>query len=216
MNITSIKHHGGAVLMDRLREVHLMKENEHIQPYKDATIQLINMRPEFLSPPQTYVLQQELEKIRQLRWALTEWNVDLFNLDGYVTIQTDELDEPVDVLPVIVEMQVEADGSPHFIINDGMHRAYIAHTSSIVPQVCLISGATHTYYAYPVGRGFNNVQMVDELPEGFIKKWHRILNYRSLYRNFNSAFVNVGASRGRFEKSEYSSMPTKFESLQKI
>jgi hypothetical protein len=39
------------------------------------------------------------------------------------------------------------------------------------------------------------VEERDDLPPGYLKKWHRIENYHALYRNFNSAFSNVGGPR---------------------
>jgi len=35
------------------------------------------------------------------------------------------------------------------------------------------------------------------IPEGVLKKWHRIPDNKRLYRDFNSAFLNVGGPRGQ-------------------
>ena len=213
MNITHSQQFNQHELLEKLRNVTLMNDNAHIKPYRYANIQLVDIRTHHLAVPQTYVLQQELLKIRDLRTKLAaECGKSLFRLNGFVRITTDECKQPIDILPIIVETSIEADGSVHLLINDGMHRAYVAHTSFVIPQVVLITGASFPYYAYPIRGGLDGVKIVDELPEDFIKKWHRdSVNYRSSYRDFNSAFSNVGASRGRFTKEQYNgSAPTKF------
>jgi len=98
-----------------------------------------------------------------------------------------------------VEMQTEASGETHDLINDGMHRCFLAWMEYVNPIVVEIGGVRTDcpYYAYPVRGGFESVQIVDAIPEGFIKKWHRIRDYKTLYRDFNSAFQNVGGPRGR-------------------
>ena len=45
------------------------------------------------------------------------------------------------------------------------------------------------------------LQIMQDLPEGYIKKWHRIKNYKSLYRDFNTGFQNVGGPRGHFSNA---------------
>lgn len=110
----------------------------------------------------------------------------------------------MDLLPPIVEESVENDGSVHLIINDGMHRVYMALREWFIPQVALIRGVPKDlpYYAFPVPGGWDKVEERDDLPDGYLKKWHRIKNYYSLYRNFNSAFTNVGGPRQVFEKGK--------------
>jgi hypothetical protein len=109
-------------------------------------------------------------------------------------------DEPIDVLPPVVERSVEADGSIVKILNDGMHRVYLARMERSPIQVVYVREVPneYPYYAYPLVNGWNDVEIVNELPEHYIKKWHRIPNYKTLYRDFNTAFQNVGGPRGRF------------------
>ena len=74
----------------------------------------------------------------------------------------------------------------------------------VVPEVVLIRGVPKNlpYYAFPVPGGWNSVEEREDLPPGYLKKWHRIADYHSLYRNFNSAFKNVGGPRDFFSKTK--------------
>ncbi|MFZ5634706.1 MAG: hypothetical protein ACOY40_17900 [Bacillota bacterium] len=201
MKIVRIERHGTGELIERLRRVSMLTHPD-IFIYRDAFISLEKIRTEFLSPPQSYILTSELQKVRNLRWQLREFGVELFCLDGYVSIYLEDGDEPVDVLPPVVEESVEEDGSVHNIICDGMHRVSLARMEWAVPQVIFVRGIPKDkpYYAYPVPGGWDAVVTREDLPGGFIKKWHRIKEYKTLYRNFNSSFSNVGGPRGRFTK----------------
>ena len=48
--------------------------------------------------------------------------MDLFTLNGFVRLTLEGCDEPVDLLPPVIEESIERDGTLHFIVNDGMHR----------------------------------------------------------------------------------------------
>ncbi len=203
MKITKIEHFPAGDLIGRLKKVAMLKAPQ-VYPYKDVYISLERISVNSLCPPQTYVLVEELRKVRDLKWALLEHNRDIFNLQGYVKIWLEDAEEPIDLLPPVVEESIEADGSVVNIVNDGMHRVYMARMDRVLPEVIFVRGVPKDlpYYAFPVPGGWERVSLVDELPEGYLKKWHRIKNYKSLYRNFNSAFDNVGAPRGYFKKKK--------------
>ena len=132
--------------------------------------------------------------------------MDLFRLNGFVRLTLEGHDEPVDLLPPVVEESIERDGSFHLIINDGMHRVYMALREWVTPEVILVRGIPKTlpYYAFAVPGGWDKVEELDELPAGYLKKWHRIANYHALYRNFNSAFSNVGGPSSDELRAEHS------------
>jgi hypothetical protein len=79
---------------------------------------------------------------------------------------------------------------------------YVARLEWKTPQVAYIRGipAGYPYYAYPIpGDNCWDVVKILEgshIPSGLIKKWHRISDNKTLYRNFNSSFTNVGGPRG--------------------
>jgi hypothetical protein len=201
MKILGVERFSEDELIGRLRDVTMLKAPE-IKVYANAFISLENVATESLSPPQNYILRGELKKVRELKWALEEHNVDIFNLNGFARVILEGYDEPVDLLPPIVEESIEKNGRVHLIVNDGMHRVYMALREWIIPQVVLIRGVPKhlPYYAFPVPGGWDRIEERDDLPDGYLKKWHRIENYYSLYRNFNSAFTNVGGPRQAFQK----------------
>jgi hypothetical protein len=196
MRIIALERFPEEVLVEKLRRVTMLKAPD-VRVYERAFISLERVATAALSPPQNYILRPELVKVRELKWALEAHGVDLFQLDGFVRMRVEGVAEPVDLLPPIVEESIERDGTIHFIVNDGMHRVYMALREWIIPQVCLVRGVPKNlpYYAYPVPGGWSAVEERDDLPAGYLKKWHRIENYHALYRNFNSAFVNVGGPR---------------------
>lgn len=185
--------------MENMRRVSMLTKPDEL-PYRDAHIELETLHTNEIAPAQRYVLTQEILKVRDLRWTLREHGVDLFALDGYVTIWLEGYDDPIDVLPPVVEQSAEADSSVVKILNDGMHRVYLARMERCPIQVVYARNVPHQYpyYAFPLVNGWSDVEIVSELPKGYIKKWHRIKDYKSLYRNFNSGFQNVGGPRGNF------------------
>lgn len=201
MKIVRVERHSIPELIEGLRRVTMLTgPDKYI--YRDAFVSLEKINTENLSPPQSYVLTGELQKVRSLRWELQRHGVDLFKLDGYASVYLEDYPEPIDVMPPVIEESVESDGSVHNIVCDGMHRVYLARLEWIIPQVIFIRGIPKEmpYYAFPIHGGWGEVVLREDLPEGFIKKWHRIREYKTLYRNFNSAFNNVGGPRGHFSK----------------
>jgi hypothetical protein len=152
------------------------------------------------------VLVDELEKVRLLKWRLEEHGYDLFNLNGFVRITLAGVDEPIDLLPPVVEEYIEKNGRIVHIINDGMHRVYAAYLEWVVPQVIYVRGLPKDlpYYSYPIPardwRAIGMIENKDSIPHDFIKKWHRTEHNKQLYRNFNSSFTNVGGPRGKGKK----------------
>ncbi|HAU32143.1 MAG TPA: hypothetical protein DCW46_07795 [Desulfotomaculum sp.] len=199
MKILKVKYHTSEELIKKLRQVSMLTDPE-MYIYKDVYISLEKIKTDFLAPAQNYVLTGELQKVRELKWQLKEHKLDLFALNGYVSLLMDGFKEPVDLLPPVIEESVEKDGSVFNIICDGMHRVFLARLEWVVPQVIFIRGIPKDkpYYSFPVPGGWEKVSITEDLPEGIIKKWHRIREYKSLYRNFNSSFENVGGPRGRF------------------
>lgn len=200
MDIIRVEQHSDVELLEKMRQVSMLTRPD-VYPYADARIQLARFGSARIAPAQRYVLERELLKVRDLRWALREHGVDLFQLDGYVTIyREDDPHYPIDVLPPVVESSVENGGMRCSILNDGMHRVYLARMEHAPLRVVYVENVAFPYYAFPLVGGWDGVEIRSDLPEGYIKKWHRIADYKSLYRNFNSAFVNVGGPRGNDAK----------------
>lgn len=202
MQIEKVVYHSREELISRLRNVRLLHKPD-VLVYKNCLISLEKISTDWIFPTQRYVLRQELEKVRNLQWALRELGYDMFFLDGFLEIEIRGSDQPITLLPPVVEESIEANGAAIILINDGMHRLYLARHQWIIPQVVYARGIPkeYPYYAYPNPKQWDNIEVIDELPPGYIKKWHRIAHYHSLYRDFNSAFSFVGSPRGRFTKS---------------
>ncbi|MBI4775424.1 MAG: hypothetical protein HY788_14845 [Deltaproteobacteria bacterium] len=201
MVIKEIHHFDETELIQRLRDV-CMHEDRDTYVYRNTFISLEKIQTRHLSPPQYYILRSELDKVRSLKWALQERGFDLFRLDGFLRLTIEGFGEPIDLLPPIVEESIEADGSLHLIVNDGMHRIYLAYLEWQIPQVVFVRGVPKElpYYAFPIPLGWEKLEVREDIPSGYVKKWHRIEQNKMLYRDFNSAFTNVGGPRGHFEK----------------
>ncbi|QTA84734.1 hypothetical protein [Desulfonema magnum] len=202
VEIVKVKHLSEDELISRLRNV-TMLQDESTRPYENAFISLENICIEDLFPPQRYVLKQELLKVRELKWRLEEHGIDLFQLNGFVRITLAGESEPIDLLPPVIEERIEKNGRVAHIINDGMHRIYTAYLEWVIPQVIFVRGLPKhlPYYAFPIPeKDWTKIELRDDIPAHFIKKWHRTERNKELYRNFNSAFMNVGGPRGNPEK----------------
>jgi hypothetical protein len=200
-SVTQVTFHPQSELFARIKEVTMLLDRT-VKPYKEAHLSLRKMYYADLRPAQRYVLSDNLAKAQLLEWELKKHGYDLFDLNGYLTIRTDLSEEPMDLLPPVVEKTLEADGSHHNIVNDGMHRLYLGRLEFKLPSILYAEGVSkdHPYYAYPVPGPFpwDSVEILqgDSIPPGFVKKWHRIQDNKLLYRDFNSAFQNVGGPRG--------------------
>ena len=203
MNIIAAEKHSFEELVSRLRRVPLMEQPE-VLIYEQALISLERIHTDFLRPPQNYLWLKELRKTQEIRWALGEFGIDLFRLDGYVTYTValpDGSEEIYDLYPPIVEESIEADGTLAAIINDGMHRLYLARLEWVIPQVTYIRGVprAYPYYAFPRPGGWEGLDLLAENPDPktYLKKCHRRRENKKLYRDFQAVFHNVGRSRSR-------------------
>jgi hypothetical protein len=201
MDIVALTRHSPEALLDSLRRVPLLEQPE-VLVYRDALITLECIHTKSLSPAQNYLWLQELRKTQELRWSLAEQGVDLFRLDGYLTYTVrlpGGAEETYDLYPPVVEESLEADGTLALIINDGMHRLYLARLEWVVPQVVYVRGVpkAYPYYAYPRPEGWAGLDLLPENPDkaGYLKKCHRRQDYSRLFRDFQAVFKNVGRGR---------------------
>jgi hypothetical protein len=206
MEIIALEKHSAAELLDCLRRVPLLKQPDTLI-YRDALISLEQIHTNCLNPAQNYLWLEELRKVQDLRWSLAAQGVDMFRLDGYVsyTVRLPEGGEATyDLYPPIVEESIEADGAVALIINDGMHRLYLARLEWAVPQVAFIRGIpkAYPYYAFPRVQGWESMDLLEENPDPkkYLKKCHRVRENKKLYRDFQAVFHNVGRSRSQLLK----------------
>ncbi len=207
MHIIALERHSQEELIDCLRKVPLMEQPE-VLVYEQAMISLEQIHPNSLSPPQNYIWLAELRKTQDLCWSLADQGVDLFHLDGYVTYtvrREDGSEATYDLYPPIVEEAIEADGTVALLINDGMHRIYLARLQWVIPQVTYIRGISkeYPYYAFPRPGGWEGLDLLADNPDPkrYLKKCHRVRHNKKLYRDFQAVFHNVGHPRSRLLKT---------------
>jgi hypothetical protein len=171
-----------------------------VRPYENARLELVPaVDSDALTPAQRYVLRPGVQRILAVRDALLDHGLDFFALDGGAYIHTaDQPDEPVPVIPPVVEESVEPDGARVLIINDGLHRVFAARSLGLPISVVVARGvpAEYPYYAYALPGGWAEVTELDELPETYQKKNYRQPdNYKALFREFNEVFPGVQKQR---------------------
>lgn len=175
-------------LKHRMREVTLLRSSE--KPYRNCYISIECLDPHYLVPCQRYVLVKEIRKIQQLRWQALQEGTDIFTLWGAFKFDGHE------IIPPVIEEHV-INGRIYPIICDGQHRTYLAYQLNSRINVVYIRGVSVPYYASVLPHGWNDVEIIDELTEGYIKKFHVIQDHKTLFRDFTSQFDNLSVSRKR-------------------
>ncbi len=201
MKILNHKKYSKEELIKRLRKVtllHSSKTKNPIYVYRNAEIELTHIPVSSIMPSQFYQLEESLLKVGRIQQALREYNLDLFNLDGYVNYVTNEsADISYDLLPVIVECQMEGDGSTYPLIVDGIHRIILARSQKkdviLVIKIANVN-KSYPYPAYANPKGWEDVTPMFSAPKMKYKRYWRfpIRKAYNYYRNFNSVFENVG------------------------
>lgn len=200
-------------LEQRLRQLQLLKPDEKgnpIYPYKDAHITFRQVHTDEVNPTTLYLLRSGIEQQRQLRKEFLEQHgIDTLALHGAVVYRTDEGTRTL--LPPIVEVQEEVvryentRGDTKYdapfkvkisVINDGAHRVYLAREEKVFPTVCFITGALAEYPLYAFPNHWDDVKIVDAVPEKKEdKKLYRREDNYALYRNFDSVFEGCSKPR---------------------
>ena len=204
MQILKYKKYSKEELISRLRKVTLLYSSNTGSPiyvYKNTQIELSEIPVSTILPSQFYYLEEPLLKVGKIQKALAEHNLDLFSLDGFVNYVTNESDVMYSLLPIVVEYQMEKDGRINPIILDGIHRVILAREKNLKKiQVIKIAKVSkdfpHPAYANP--KGWKDVKLMKVAPSKRDKRHWRFPTEEvdKYYRNFNSAFENVGKPRG--------------------
>jgi len=204
MKILKYKKYSKDELVNRLRKVTLLRSSNTASPiyvYKNAQIEVAHIPVSSILPSQFYYLEEPLLKVGKIQEALAEHKLDLFSLDGFVNYVTNESDIKYNLLPIVVEYQMEKDGSINAIILDGLHRVILARENNLKEiQVVKIANVSRRYpvFGYVNPKGWKDVKLVNTPPSKKDKRHWRfpIEEAYKYYRDFNSVFENVGKPRG--------------------
>ena len=170
--------------------------------YQHARLELAEgADPRQLVPAQRYVLESDFNNIEALYESFLAFDVNIFALRGGLLFWTEEGgDEPIPLIPPIIEESLEPDGKRVLLINDGMHRVYTAMRLGQPINVIVAHGVPteYPYYAYALENGWDDVEELEELPDNYVKKSYRDPdNYKSLFRDFNAVLPGVQKQRKR-------------------
>lgn len=184
-------------ILERLKDIKL--KGSHLNPYQNASIYYRLDFPHRYKPCQNYILWKQVKMIERIDKACKEQTDHRINnlVNGYLKITTPM--GSTTFMPPVIEKDYFLNGD--FIINDGMHRMYYAMCFTDDPiRMIVVDGATCPYYSYPTT--WDNVDLLgNTIPDDFVKKVHRVKEYKKLYRDFNSVFIHpVGKPRGRGEQ----------------
>ena len=202
MQITKYDLLAEAELLSRLKRTRL-RGFDRAEVYRDATLEVVEVDPESLTPAQRYVLQEGVKAILDVADAFEPHGIDVFALRGALLFWPDGSDlegSPIPFLPPVIEESIERDGKKILLINDGIHRVYAARKRGRKLNVVLARNvpAEYPYYAYALPDGWAQVDELAELQEGYQKKEYRNPeNYKALFRDFNEIFEGVQKQRPR-------------------
>ena len=199
MKITHFETFSPDKILARLKKTPL-RGYGGVEIYLDASLELVEgADPGSFVPAQRYVLESDIRNIKVLQDALLALNLDIFGLRGGVRFHINPSEEePVHLIPPIIEESSEPGGETVLLINDGMHRLYTARKVGREVSVILARNVPrqYPYYAYALSNGWSSVEELDELPDGYLRKSYRDpTSYRSLFRDFNAVLPGVQKQR---------------------
>lgn len=182
----------------RLKQVRLLGHNQACV-YENAVISSEEVETRVLIPTQRYVLKDIMRRTSQLYNTLLLEGVDLMELETALRLRVRGDDNSVrtfHLTPPLVEVTIDSTFKQIYLLADGMHRVALARELNYPVRITLIRGASHPYYAKPLV-SWNEVLLLDEIPEGFKKKDYREANYKALFRDYNAVFPGIQLARAR-------------------
>lgn len=199
IRVLTVERFGRAELFSRLRRTRL-HGFDRARPYVEASLELTEaIDPARLAPAQRYVLAPGLRRVLALREALLPHGIDILALDGGAWVRTaEDPDEPLPVIPPIVEETHEPGGRTEMLVADGIHRVFVARRLGLGLNAVTVSGISTEwpYYARAEPGGWTAVRELEDLPDGFQKREYREPSrYRALYRDFNEVFPGLQEER---------------------
>lgn len=196
MKINQLIYYSKEELFKRLRKVNIYRKVKQF-PYLNANFEIIRLPIRNIQTTQLYVLRNNLNKIATTWRQLNSMHINPCNLEGFLRLfLSDTDDDCFDVLPIVTE--ASPTDTDRVLLCDGMHRLFLSHQmgyTSINAIYITNVDPKFPYYALPSKLSIEDVPICDEPPK--IRKKYRIRNYKSLFRDFNSQFINVTKVRKR-------------------
>jgi len=164
-------------------------------PYSEASIELREYQPEQLNLTTNYLLRERLlfqERFRE--HLMSRFDIDPFHLEGIVILDTPEGE--VSLAPPIVEHMYLPFASPQQlergctrlsldVLLDGAHRCYLARRNGETIHCVQMSDVDELYQVPIIPNGWNEVMLVDQLPDRQFKKRY-VGDSLVMYRDFSS------------------------------
>lgn len=172
-----------SILEQRVRETTLLerRNDETIYPYENARIELRTINYQEVSPTSLYVLRKNLARQAEIATALTDEGYHPLEMDGGLLIGG--IDDTIQgLVPPIVE---ETEGDGQYVL-DGAHRTYEGYLDKDRDSFIAIhiSGIRPDTPSYARPNRWEEIRVLDTVPDDPANKKRYRDDYRSLYRNF--------------------------------
>ena len=171
-------------LFDALRKTYLLGFPD-VKPYENAKFKIQRLELEQLVPAQNYYIKDIVSKIFDLQQKL---DINIFNLDGYISFYDNELAQILSLTPPIIEKEDDK-----LVILDGIHRVLASYMLDTPINCVVVSNFDKNYlsYAKPNETGWDQVKgFQSTVPYGFKTREHR---YGDDYRKYARTFKFEGS-----------------------
>lgn len=200
MKITHLKKYSPEQMISKLKKVILLnseKTGKPIYVYKNAKIELIEVKIKDLFPLQTYQLVRSNQLVYNLYDIFQKkYKHDILNMDGYVTYNSGG--KRYALVPPIIECVANSK-----IIIDGLHRVLLAKKMKRKAiTVIAIGNVPEKLFLPAAPNSWEELKVVEIAPESKHKRKWLVSPEKGYlyYRNFQSVFQNVG--KPRFDKKK--------------
>ncbi|OGH24183.1 MAG: hypothetical protein A3B47_04960 [Candidatus Levybacteria bacterium RIFCSPLOWO2_01_FULL_39_24] len=200
MKILKYKKHAKKELIKNLRKVILLnseKIGKRVFVYKKTLIELKEVKIKDLVPLQLYQLKSSNQLVKDLHSIFKkEYREDIFHMNGYCVYESN--DKKYTFIPPIVECVKNSNGKTQNVVIDGLHRMLLAiKLKRKTATVIVIKNIPQELILPVVPNEWEEMEIVEIAPKRKRRRKWLIPPEKGylFYRDFNSAFENVGRPR---------------------